>query len=59
MTEEKMSPLRQRMIEDMRIRGMGDKRRSHTSGRSRISQPFLGDHPTRPRRRIFVPVSFI
>ena len=25
MTEERISPLRQRMIEDMRIRGMGDK----------------------------------
>ena len=24
MTEERMSPLRQRMIEDMRIPGMGD-----------------------------------
>ncbi|WP_417807109.1 transposase [Thioclava sp.] len=30
MTEEKMSPLRQRMIENMRIRGMGDKhQKSH------------------------------
>ena len=30
MTEEKLSPLRQRMIEDMRIRGMGDKhQKSH------------------------------
>ena len=27
MTQERMSPLRQRMIEDMRIRGMGDKAR--------------------------------
>ena len=26
MTEEKISPLRKRMIEDMRIRGMSDKR---------------------------------
>ncbi len=25
MTQEKMSPLRERMIEDMRIHGMGDK----------------------------------
>mgnify|MGYP006212668421 CR=1 FL=1 len=25
MTEERVSPLRQRMVEDMRIRGMGDK----------------------------------
>ncbi|WP_267140509.1 phage integrase N-terminal SAM-like domain-containing protein, partial [Anianabacter salinae] len=30
MTEERVSPLRQRMIEDMRIRGMGDKaQKSH------------------------------
>ena len=29
MTEEKMSPLRKRMIEDMRIREMSDKRQSH------------------------------
>ena len=30
MTEEKVSPLLQRMIEDMRIRGMGNKaQRSH------------------------------
>jgi hypothetical protein len=25
MTQEKMTPLRERMIEDMRIQGMGDK----------------------------------
>lgn len=25
MTHERMSPLRERMLEDMRIRGMGDK----------------------------------
>ena len=30
MTEERISPLRQRMMEDMRIRGMGDKaQKSH------------------------------
>ncbi len=30
MTEERITPLRQRMIEDMRIRGMGDKaQKSH------------------------------
>ncbi|UCI20925.1 hypothetical protein FJ970_08215 [Mesorhizobium sp. B2-1-8] len=30
MTEEKTAPLRERMIEDMRIRGMGDKvRQAH------------------------------
>ena len=30
MAEDKMTPLRERMIEDMRIRGMGDKaQKSH------------------------------
>ena len=30
MTQERMSPLRERMLEDMRIRGMGDKaQKSH------------------------------
>jgi integrase/recombinase XerD len=30
MTEEKITPLRERMMEDMRIRGMGDKaQKSH------------------------------
>ena len=30
MTEDKMTPLRERMMEDMRIRGMGDKaQKSH------------------------------
>ena len=30
MTQEKMSPLRERMMEDMRIRGKGDKaQKSH------------------------------
>ena len=30
MTQEKMTPLRERMIEDMRIHGMGDKAQKAT-----------------------------
>ena len=37
--EERTTPLRVRMIEDMRIRGMGDKARDKPMfGRSRTSQ---------------------
>jgi hypothetical protein len=33
MTHEKITPLRERMMEDMRIRGMGDKaQKSHICG---------------------------
>ncbi len=58
MTEESVSPLRQRMIEDMRIRGMGDKAQKSTSGPSKISRPFSGGHPIGRRRRICAPISF-
>ncbi len=35
MTQEKVSPLRERMMEDMRIRGMGDKsQKAHSQSRS-------------------------
>ena len=45
MTQEKMSPLRQRMIEDMRIRGMGDKhQKSHIRAIKDFST-FLGRSP--------------
>jgi hypothetical protein len=33
MTEERTTPLRERMIEDMRIRGMGENAHSGASGR--------------------------
>ena len=46
MTEERISPLRQRMIEDMRIRGMGDKaQKSHIraiKGASEKPRPLSG-----------------
>ncbi|MCL6286252.1 phage integrase N-terminal SAM-like domain-containing protein, partial [Ruegeria sp. 2012CJ41-6] len=45
MTQEKMSPLRERMLEDMRIRGMGDKaRKSHIRAIKDFAK-FLGHAP--------------
>ena len=45
MTEEKMSPLRARMMEDMRIRGMGDKaQKSHVRAIKDFAR-FLGHSP--------------
>jgi len=40
MTEERTTPLRERMIEDMRIRGMGDKAQQLIFEPSRISPGF-------------------
>ncbi len=45
MTDEKMSPLRARMMEDMRIRGMGDKaQKSHIRAIKDFAK-FLGRSP--------------
>ncbi|MCA0851555.1 cupin domain-containing protein [Salipiger thiooxidans] len=45
MTEERISPLRARMIEDMRIRGLGEKaQKSHIRAIKDFSQ-FLGHSP--------------
>jgi hypothetical protein len=45
MTEEKVSPLRQRMIEDMNIRGLGDKtQKAHTRNVNHFAA-FLGRSP--------------
>ena len=45
MTDEKMSPLRARMMEDMRIRGMGDKaQKSHIRAIKDFAN-FLGHSP--------------
>ena len=45
MTQEKVSPLRERMIEDMRIRGMGDKsQKAHIRALKDFSA-FLGRSP--------------
>ena len=45
MTEERISPLRARMIEDMRIRGMGEKaQKAHIRAIKDFAQ-FLGHSP--------------
>ena len=45
MTEERISPLRQRMIEDMRIRGMGDKAQKAHIRAIKDFTAFLGHSP--------------
>ncbi len=45
MTEERVSPLRQRMIEDMRIRGMDDKAQKSHIRAIRDFAAFLGRSP--------------
>lgn len=45
MTEEKMSPLRARMMEDMRIRGMGDKAQKSHIRAIKDFTAFLGHSP--------------
>ena len=45
MTEERVSPLRQRMIEDMRIRGMGDKAQKSHIRAIKDFAAFLGRSP--------------
>jgi integrase/recombinase XerD len=57
MTEERTTPLRERMIEDMRIRGMGDKAQKAHIRAIKDFAAFLGDPRTRPRRRICAPTN--
>tara|TARA_R110002012_G_scaffold320038_2_gene542191 strand:+ start:3954 stop:4163 length:210 start_codon:yes stop_codon:yes gene_type:complete len=45
MTEERVAPLRQRMIEDMRIRGMGDKHQKSHIRSIKDFAAFLGRSP--------------
>jgi site-specific recombinase XerD len=45
MTQEKMSPLRERMMEDMRIRGMGDKAQKSHIRAIKDFAAFLGHSP--------------
>lgn len=49
MTEEKMSPLRARMIEDMRIRGMSPKTQQAHIRAVRYFAEFIGRSPDRGR----------
>jgi integrase/recombinase XerD len=57
MTEERITPLRERMIEDMRIRGMGDKAQKAHIRAIKDFAAFLGRLPTRRRRRICAPTN--
>ena len=45
MTQEKVTPLRERMIEDMRIRGMGDKSQKAHIRALKDFAAFLGRSP--------------
>ena len=45
MTSEKISPLRQRMMEDMRIRGMGEKAQKRHIRAIKDFAAFLGRSP--------------
>ena len=51
MTDEAMSPLRRRMIEDMTIRKLAPKTQQGTSAPSRTSLRSSGDRPTRRASR--------
>jgi hypothetical protein len=51
MTQEKITPLRERMMEDMRIHGMG--------GQSSTLQGFSDARQIPPRRMICAPTNFI
>ena len=48
MTDQAMSPLRRRMIEDMMIRKFASKTHMTTCRGSRTSRPILVARPTRP-----------
>ena len=49
MTQEKVSPLRERMMEDMRIRGMGDKSQKAHIRALKDFTAFLGSAPAECR----------
>ena len=52
MTDECISPLRQRMIEDMSLRHFGEKTQKDYIRPSRTSRSSLADRPTRRQPRI-------
>ena len=57
MTEERTTPLRERMIEDMRIRGMGEKAQQAHIRAIKDFAVFLKRSPTPPRRRTCAPTN--
>lgn len=59
MTEERISPLRARMIEYMRIRGMGDKAQKAHIRALRNFAGFLGHSPDTARLKSCGRISFI
>ena len=59
MTDEAMSPLRRRMIEDMTIRKFALKTNTPMCKESRSSLRSSDDHPTRQASRTYVAISCI
>ncbi len=59
MTQEKMSPLRARMIEDMRIRGMAETSQKAHIRALKVSPRFWGARRTQRPRTSCGPISFI
>ncbi len=59
MLDHKTTPLRERMIEDMRIKGLGESSRKHIFGRSDTLPSSLGDHRIPRPPKICAPISFI
>ena len=58
MTEQAISPLRRRMIEDMAIRKLGAKTQHDYVQRVKDFAVFSADHRIRPARKMFVAISF-
>ena len=56
LSDRPVSPLRARMIEDMTVRGFGDKTRNDYIRHVRSFAAFIGPHPT-PRQKRMCAVS--
>ena len=59
MSEKPISPLRQRMIEDMTVRNFGEKTRNDYIRHVKTFTAFLGRSPNTERLRIFAASSCI
>jgi len=59
MSNKPISPLRQRMIDDMTAPFQGEGAERPMSAMSRPSRPSSAERPTRPRARTFVAFSSI